>query len=225
MYNICYIKNVSGQELIYENLKRFDIDEIYQIPDVDRIIWCENCSVLQAIADGLLCVGNSEGYFSTIYEQLDWLKDRAPSHVLVDETVPFSNPTHRVKRNCSSQIISISPNSSGELSLLMSEERYTNGGEMLYENAEWGDYIEAAIVDKDGVIPEAYRASLCESYPIVSQYVEKVWINPNSTVMRMDTHPLTAKISAGLYINIIYYAVNSGTTRKVAVNFFLAKKL
>jgi hypothetical protein len=150
------------------------------------------------------------------------------------DPAPFALPTFRTKRNATASHITVASNSDEEIQFLLTSERYVSGGDLIVENAEFGDYITAEVEDIDGVIPEAYRAALCEAWPVVSSYIEKEYVRvatPGSvqagsvTTHSINTYPLNAKITAGLYLCIHYYAVNSGLSRRLVVNYHLTKKL
>jgi hypothetical protein len=150
------------------------------------------------------------------------------------EGQPFANPTYRTKRNAIADIATVNPGSSTDIDFAITTERYVQGGEIVIENAEFGDWIEAAVEDPTGLIPSGYRALLCEAWPVVAKYIDKAYIpvqTPGSmqagsiTVFSIDTYPLNAKISAGLILCITYHAISSGSTRRVAVNYHLTKKL
>jgi len=150
------------------------------------------------------------------------------------EVLPFAQPTYRTKRDAIADLISVAKNTTGDIDFLLTAERYVQGGTLIVENAEIGDYITAMVEDIDGVIPAPYRAALCEAWPIVAQYVMKEFIEvgvPGSvtagtvTKHHIESYPLNAKIPAGLYLCIEYHAVDSGLTRRVAVNYHLTKKL
>jgi hypothetical protein len=80
-------------------------------------------------------------------------------------------------------------------------------------------------VDVSSLIPEAYRAALCENWPVVAKYINKHWVNPGKPGQVIDTYPLNARITAGLALRITYTASNAGSSRKVGINYFLSKKL
>ena len=150
------------------------------------------------------------------------------------ELLPFAQPTYRTKRNATASMISINAGDNQDMKFQLTAERYISGGCLIVENAEFGDYITAEVEDIDGLIPSIYRTTLCEAYPIVSTYVEKEYVKistPGSiqagsiSLHDIDTSPLNAKLTAGLYLCIHYYAVNTGLTRRVAVNYHLTKKL
>jgi len=149
------------------------------------------------------------------------------------EPQPFAVPTYRTKMNATSGTVTVAPGTDSDIQFLMSAERYVTGGSIVVQNAQMGDYIVAEVEDNDGVIPSPYRTALCEAWPIVSTYIEKRFIeingdttiDGNTTTMKINTYPLTAKIPAGIYLCVHYYAVNSGYNRVLAINYDLTKKL
>jgi len=161
-----------------------------------------------------------------------WLKGNYVETVVTEqpEPAPFAQPTYRTKHDATTTLIDIAKDSSGNIDFALSAERYVSGGKMIIKNAEMGDYITACVYDYNSVIPEAYRTALCENWPIVSEYVTKRWIeivdsNSIYTVQEIDTRPLNAKITAGLYLRISYHATAEGTARKIGVNYDLTTKL
>ena len=140
---------------------------------------------------------------------------------------PFAVPTYRTKYNATSNWIAVEPDSSAPNDFLLTAERYIAGGQLLVQNATMGDYVTAEVIDRDCVIPLQYRVALCENYPTVALYIERWWINPTAEFITvdLDTAPLNAKISAGLYLRVTYHASAAGTTRQLAINYKLTKKL
>jgi len=150
------------------------------------------------------------------------------------DPAPFAIPSYRTKRDAISDLISIEKNTVGDIDFKLTAERYVSGGDIIIENAEIGDYVIAMVEDIDGVIPSPYRAALCEAWPIVATYISKAFVTvkvPGSiqagsiTTQIIDTYPLNAKISAGLYLCIEYHAIDSGLTRRIGINYHLTKKL
>lgn len=150
------------------------------------------------------------------------------------DPAPFAQPTFRTKRAKTSSVTSINANSSQTIDYLITADRYFFGGSIIIENAEFGDYFTAEVYDADSVIPSPYRSALCEAWPTVAVYVEGEFVeaqNPGTvtsggvSIHHIDGRPLSAKVTAGLYMRITYYAVNSGLTRRVAMNYGAVKKL
>lgn len=219
---IIIIKNISSEEKIW--IKSFTPGEEYQIPTDSPGLaqkYATNDSLIAAISIGDAQIGNGETFFITVADQLNWLRDDSTTTTLN----PFAVPTYRTKRDATESLVEIAANSSSHIDYRLNEEKYVQGGEIVYTNAEIGDYVSAEIYDKDSVIPEAYRASLCEAWPCVAKYVIKHFVHPNKNIMVIDTYPLNAKITAGLYLRITYYACNSGNTRTAGVNYYMTKKL
>jgi len=145
------------------------------------------------------------------------------------EPQPFAVPAYRTKRAATASLATCAANASATIDYLLTAERYVTGGKLIVENAVLGDYITAEVYDTDSVIPSPYRAAMCEAWPSVGKYIEKEWIDTSgggSTFSHeINTYPLNAKITAGLYLRVTYNAVNSGSTRNIAVNYYLTKKL
>lgn len=136
----------------------------------------------------------------------------------------YAIPNFRTKRDATPALVSVNPNSTNDMDYYLTEEKYVSGGTIVFQDSQHGDYISACIYDKDGVIPEPYRAVLCENWPIVATYVIKEWLC-QSGEHKIDTRPLNAKITAGLYLRVSYTATAVGTARSVGVNYDLTKKL
>lgn len=130
----------------------------------------------------------------------------------------------RTKRHASPSIITINPGESAESQFQLPEELYIQGGSIVTANAEVGDWITASVKDVDSIIPEAYRAALCENWPIVSTYVVKEWVSGSNT-RQMSTAPFSSKVAAGLYMCMTYHATNEGVARKLGCNYSFVKKL
>lgn len=169
-------------------------------------------------------------------EQIDFednyksLASKKPSSlVVVSEQTPFAKPDYRTKFDALPQWYIITPSENKVLDFQLTEERYVTGGEIIFKNAKEGDYITAEVYDTNSVIPEAYRASLCEAWPSVAKYIPKKWIVPTEvdkySSFVIDTYPLNAKISAGLYLRVTYHASAETGDRKCTINYNLTKKL
>lgn len=197
-------------------------------------------------AEGYLVYGydGPEVYICRIYS------DKVPAHVQLDQALndswkedfeanyaprsnktidisrnnPFAEPVFRTKFNATDSIIECAPGEIVNIDFPIAQEVYISGGLLLSKNQELGDHVVGEVIDKDGIIPEEYRAALCESWPTVSRYIEKLWVSPTGK-SEMDTYPLNAKIAQGLYLRISYHASNEGVARKIAMNYYLTKRL
>jgi len=137
---------------------------------------------------------------------------------------PFAAPTFRTKRK-GAGFYSVAPGGEIIIDLLLTEERWAHGGVIVYEGAKVGDTLIGEIVDKDGVIPAPYRAVLCENYPIVANYLDEEPIPPGDGYREINTYPLNARITPGLYLRVKFKACNKGSTREVGMGYYLTKKL
>lgn len=159
--------------------------------------------------------------------------EEIPQVVSIQEQPPFAKPDYRTKMDAVTAWESFDETVAGGIKTIdfqITEERYATGGEIILKDAKEGDYISAEVYDKDGVIPEPYRASLCEAHPSVATYITKRWLKPCATgeygSVMIDTFPLNAKISAGLYLRVTYHVnVSEAGTRKCTINYNLTKKL
>lgn len=150
------------------------------------------------------------------------------------DPVPFAQPTYRTKRDTSGGITTVAKNTTGYTEFQLGAERYVSGGDVIIENAEFGDYLIAKVTDVAEIIPAPYRAALCEAWPIVATYIVKAYVpvrTPGSiqagsmTTYSIDTYPLNAKITAGLFLEVEYHAVDVGLSRRFVVNYNLTRKL
>lgn len=147
--------------------------------------------------------------------------------VKVEEQPPFAKPDYRTKRDGASTWVDVIENAVAQVDYQLTEERYVSGGECIVVGAKKGDWISAEVVDANGLIPEAYRASLCEAWPVVAEYVIKANLVPNENAKEyiLNTYPLNAKISAGLVLRIKYHASSEVGTRSFVSNYYLTKKI
>ena len=73
-FGICRLKNISGSQKTWQD-KVFEANEIYNIPDIDRVDWASDDEVIQAITSDELQIGSSSEFFTSYSDQIDWLKD------------------------------------------------------------------------------------------------------------------------------------------------------
>ena len=156
--------------------------------------------------------------------------------VIVPETVqltslpepqPFAQPTYRTKRDATPTWMDCLAEADTPLDFMLTQERYVSGGDILIKDAKEGDWLSAEVMDVNNVIPAPYRAALCEAHPVVASYITKMWVEPKDgyKMLTIDTYPLNAKISAGLFLRVTYHSSAVAGTRKIAVNYHLTKKL
>jgi hypothetical protein len=200
--------------------------EYYTIQQQELVRWQSDDAVILSLSNGAL-IGNDGTVDFTAAIAVKYLLGSAVEVTKLSEAEPFAKPTYRTKLNATADIVTIAPNTTGEINFQLLSERYVTGGSLVVKNAVIGDFITAEVKDLDGVIPEIYRPALCEAHPIVSAYIEKHWVEVQGEYsnMKINTYPLNAKITPGLYLCVSYHAVNSGSNRELGVNYHLTKKL
>lgn len=165
--------------------------------------------------------------FETNYKNLTETNSQTNTKTEVSEQVPFAKPDYRTKRNGAASWADVVAGSSISNDFYVPEELHISGGECIITNAKKGDWISAEVRDTDGVIPQIHRESLCENYPTVAQYVIRANLVPTSDsfIYILNTYPLNAKITAGLYLRITYHSSDEVGTRSFTTNYYLTKKL
>lgn len=143
------------------------------------------------------------------------------------DPAPFAQPLYRTKRDGDSSWTTCAENSITDKDFQLTQERYVAGGEVILKDVKEGDWLSAEVRDVNGVIPAQYRAALCEAHPVVAAYIIRMWLEPKDgyQTVKIDTSPLNAKISAGLYLRISYHASAIAGDRKMVTNYYLTKKL
>lgn len=89
---------------------------------------------------------------------------------------------------------------------------YIDGGNLITQNAAFGDWIEAQIIDVTNVLGLGANT-------VLSQYVTKWFVDPSSPMVIKTSY--AGKIPAGIYIRIIYHSVGTVNDVDVAINYFL----
>lgn len=169
-------------------------------------------------------------FSTTPIDNEDFLLDRLIDINSLPENKPFASPDYRTKRDATTNKETCNINSSQMIDYVITEEKYVAGGFLIIKNAEFEDYFKASVYDKDGIIPVEYRANLCENWPVVAEYVPKEWVNcvkdsNDISTHKINTKPLNAKITAGLYLRVEYFSIDSGLSREILINYDLTKKL
>lgn len=89
---------------------------------------------------------------------------------------------------------------------------YINGATVITQNATFGDWASANIVDVNNIV--GYGAGA-----ILGNYITKWYINP-SQQFDINT-PYAGKIPAGVFMRIVYNSVSTITNVNVAINYLL----
>lgn len=173
--------------------------------------------------------GSDQQHFESNYKTLPSTNSSTNAPVEVRSQAPFAKPDFRTKKNATSDWVSCPASADTPVDFKLLAKHYVSGGEIIFKNAKKGDWVCASVHDVDGVIPEPYRAALCENWPLVAKYIIKKWLVPTDVdgygFLKINTYPLNAKITAGLYLRVKYHASSEAGTRECAVNYDLAVKL
>jgi hypothetical protein len=90
---------------------------------------------------------------------------------------------------------------------------YVQGGQILFQNAVWGDYITAQVVDKDNVL--GYGAGT-----VLNEYIAKRYIHPDLKKSELEV-PYAGEVPQNCYLRIKYTSVGTSTDVDVAINYKL----
>jgi hypothetical protein len=202
----------------------------YELQAIELIRWQTDSKVLSDIGSGNGIMNDGTSDITDVATAIAFLRDDMVKDVKVTsqpDPVPFAQPTYRTKRDADTSWTTCAENIVTHSDFQLTAERYVSGGDIIFKDSKEGDYLSAEVRDVNGVIPEAYRAALCEAHPIVAVYINKLWVMPVSGYgsINIDTYPLNAKISAGLYLRVSYHATSEAGDRKMAVNYHLTKRL
>jgi len=108
----------------------------------------------------------------------------------------------------------MSKDSVSSLDLKITEDNvYLNGGEILYQDAVWGDYITMQVVDIDNVL--GYGANT-----VLKEYIHKRYIHPE---LKSDEVclPYAGMAPKNTYLRLKYTSVGTTNDVKVAANYYL----
>lgn len=222
------IKNIDSVSHVWAGMT-IESNATYTIPTLtEELAFANDSNFITALSTSKAQVIDAGVVVSDIATAIGMLR-KDINKVEVTSTPPFAEPLYRTKRDGTSQWHTCPSNTATIIDYQLTAERYVTGGEIIFKNAKEGDYITAQIYDKDSIIPSPYRAALCENWPDVATYLIKKWLKPTETdkydSFMIDTYPLNAKISAGLYLRVTYHASTEASDRKIAVNYHLTKKL
>lgn len=94
---------------------------------------------------------------------------------------------------------------------------FITGGEILFKDAEWGDYIVAQVVDKDNVLGGGAGV-------VLNEYIHKRYVHPDlkRSAVNID---YAGNVPKNLYLRIKYTSVGTTNDVKVAINYHLHKVL
>lgn len=93
------------------------------------------------------------------------------------------------------------------------DAEYVQGGQIIFENAAWGDYITAQVVDVDNVL--GYGAGT-----VLNEYIKKRYLHPDLKHSELEV-PYAGKVPQNCYLRIKYVSVGTVLDVNVAVNYSL----
>lgn len=94
----------------------------------------------------------------------------------------------------------------------LGEFQYLNGAYAFTQNANFGDYVNVYVVDKDNIL--GYGANT-----VLANYINHWYIDPSH---ELDiTTPYAAKAPSGVYIRVEYVSTSTSVDVGIAVNFML----
>ena len=103
-------------------------------------------------------------------------------------------------------------NSSTNLDLkITGDNEYVQGGHLLYQNANWGDYIIAQVVDKDNVLGYG-------SNTVLNEYIHKRYVHPALNTSKLEV-PYAGMVPVNTYLRVIYISTGTTVDVDVAVNY------
>ena len=222
------VKNTTGSDVVWCG-QGISANSSYTL-FVDEISrWAANSDFLAKVYSREAVINNGSNDVVDPATAVDTIKGDLP--IFVQPLPPFAEPSYRTKRNKTASLTVVTPGASSVVDFVLAQERYVSGGCIIIQNAQMGDYVIAEVYDLYSGIPVAYRAAMCENWPVIVRYVEGEWIAANPsitggvTVHEISTHPLNAKITAGLSLRLTYHAVNTGVDRAFGVNYYLTSKI
>lgn len=140
---------------------------------------------------------------------------------------PFAVPSYAINHDGITAPVTCTKNATTNVDYLIPADKYIFGGELLLKDVQFGDKVDASVVDVDAIIPEVARAATCENWPTVSTYIVNHYVDCRSSTgyVAVDTRPLCSKILAGLYLRVSVTCVNSGVDRTAAMTYFFGVKV
>ena len=92
---------------------------------------------------------------------------------------------------------------------------YVQGGQIIFKNAAWGDYITAQVVDKDNVLGSGAGT-------ILNEYITKRYLHPELKKSELEV-PYAGMVPQNTYLRIKYTSVGILDDVEFAVNYSLHK--
>lgn len=240
MYNICKIKNISGET--QDIRKYWDIDEEYLIPDNLRVAYANDSNIMSAITNSIFQIGDGITYFTDIATQIGYLLSILPKDVVItnepriEYTSKYFAKGDAAHASCLKNTITyidLLVNNKSKESPILSDEsysfKYLRGGEIIGKNMEYGDWCKFQIIDKDGWLvatgqldQQTFDAIKSNGGVVLKEYYFKRYACPDQKAIIKAETP--GQVPVGTYLRCIYNAVDSGDTREIYINYDLENK-
>lgn len=101
--------------------------------------------------------------------------------------------------------------------LIMTDDVFLTGGILRTDNAEFGDYADMQVVDKNNILGNG--AGL-----VINQFVTKWYMRSDAQQQFETSLPYPSKIFAGLCLRLVYHSTGSVDV-KVVMNYELHRAL
>ena len=219
------IKNISGQVLPLHT-HEFAVDELWTLPEVDRVSWSSNDDVIYAIIDESIQIYDGDTALESVTSQIEELQGTKIKVSTVDEvssgTLTPTEPLnlHTMCGFCTE--FTFTPQSDGEGGFLpkthdIKVESSTHiflrlwGVKFRVSDFHREDNVSIQIVDVDGLISPAGTV-------LLNYATWNVWVEDGTIICPKAPDDASGQILVGLYLRIIYEA-KTDTERFVAINW------
>lgn len=92
-------------------------------------------------------------------------------------------------------------------------KHYINGGCILQQNAVWGDWLEAQIIDIDNVLGLGANT-------VLKHYIKKRYLHPSDHCASVNL-PYAGEVPKDVYLRIKYHSVGIINDVNLKINYFL----
>jgi hypothetical protein len=240
MYNICKLKNISGET--QDIRKYWNIDEEYLIPDNLRVAYANDNNIISAITNNILQVGDGVTYLTDVATQIQYLLSILPKDVIITNEPRIEYTSRYFAKgdavmvdcpaNTTTNIDLLVNNKTAESAILENESytsKYLRGGEVFGTNIQVGDNCKFQVIDKDGwlvatgqMTQQMFDSLKVDGGIVLKEYYYKRYIYPNDkNVLKSET---PGQIPVGVYLRAKYTAIDSGETRKIVINYDIENK-
>jgi hypothetical protein len=104
-------------------------------------------------------------------------------------------------------------NSDTNIDLLLEDDCFITGGNLIVNNSVFGDYCKMQVIDIDNILGNGANF-------VVAQFVDKWMIRSDSQYQMEIVEKYPVKLIAGLYIRCIYTSIGTEIDPEVVVNFY-----